>query len=102
MKRSEFDQEVYEIVKAIPPGKVLSYGQIARLAGRPQCSRMVGHALHHAPGDEPIPCHRVVNSYGRTAPGWPLQRKLLESEGVAFKANGCVDLRSHHWEIIDF
>ena len=44
------------------------------------------------------PCHRVVNSAGRTAPGWARQRALLEQEGVQFKPNGCVDMKRYQWE----
>lgn len=102
MERASFDKTVYEIVRAIPPGRVLTYGQIARLAGRPQCSRMVGQALHRVPENENIPCHRVVNSNGRTAPGWPDQPRLLESEGITLKKNGSVDLCIYHWEDVDF
>ena len=47
---------------AIPPGRVVTYGQIAYLVGRPQCSRMVGHAMHDVPDGMCLPCHRVVNS----------------------------------------
>ena len=98
MNKFDFNKVVYDIVKEIPFGKVLTYGQIARLAGKPQCSRMVGQAMHNVPANECIPCHRVVNSTGRLAPGWLDQRKLLESEGVVFKKNGCIDIRSYRWE----
>ena len=47
-----------------------------------------------------LPCHRVVNSQGRTAPGWTGQRELLAAEGVRFRANGCVDLSASGWEEI--
>ena len=45
-----------------------------------------------------LPCHRVVNIAGRTAPGWSRQRPLLEEEGVTFKPNGHVDMEKHLWE----
>ena len=88
----EFDAEIYDIVRQIPPGRVVTYGQLARLA------RRAGRALANAP--EGLPCHRVVNSSGRLAPGWPAQRELLEREGVTFRRNGCVDLSKHLWEEI--
>ena len=47
---------------------------------------------------EKLPCHRVVNKEGRTAPGWSRQRTLLEEEDVRFKANGHVDMALHLWE----
>ena len=68
MDREQFYREIYDIVRAIPPGRVATYGQIASLAGRPLCSRMVGQALHRAPASSRLPCHRVVNSQGRTVP----------------------------------
>lgn len=49
MDKDTFQQEVYNVVAAIPPGRVVTYGQIAYLVGRPQCSRMVGHAMHDGP-----------------------------------------------------
>lgn len=93
----DFDAEVRDIVAAIPRGRVATYGMIARLAGCPDHFRHVGRALAAAPED--IPCHRVVNAAGRTAPGWPEQRTLLETEGVGFKANGCVDLAKWKWQL---
>lgn len=93
-----FDEEVYAVVAEIPSGRVVSYKQIARLIGMPAHARRVGHAMASAPAG--LPCHRVVNSAGRTAPGWAQQRALLEAEGVGFKANGCVDMKRFGWEEI--
>ena len=94
-----FFEEVYSIVEQIPPGKVLSYGGVARLAGHPNYARRVGQAMWGAPSRRVLPCHRVVNSAGRTAPNWPEQRGLLEAEGVVFRANGCVDMKKYAWNI---
>lgn len=85
MDQVSFRNEVYSVVASIPSGRVLTYGQIAYLVGRPQCSRMVGQAMHNASEERNLPCHRVVNSQGRLAPFWPEQRELLEKEGVAFR-----------------
>lgn len=52
-----------------------------------------------APPDGTLPCHRVVNSIGETAPGWTEQRTLLENEGVTFLTNGRVDMKKHLWEV---
>lgn len=101
MDRKLFSIEVYDIVKEIPEGVVITYGQIARLLKKPQCSRMVGQVLFHA-AELNLPCHRVVNSQGRLVPGWEKQRELLEQEGVTFKKNGCVNLSLHSWEEIRF
>ena len=93
-----FRDDVLNIVSQIPSGYVTTYGHIAALAGWPSHSRMVGRTLRYTPGAELLPCHRVVNVEGRTAPGWSRQRPLLEAEGVTFKPNGHVDMQKHLWE----
>ena len=95
-----FYAEVYDVVRQIPPGRVLSYGRIAELIGWPNHSRLVGRAMHDAPLALGLPCHRVVNSAGRTVPGWHQQAILLMSEGVRIKANGCVDMKAHEWQAV--
>lgn len=95
---NKFYPEVYDIVRQIPEGKVMTYGQIARLLGRPQNSRLVGQALQNVPQNLRLPCHRVVNSQGRTVPGWEEQKSLLAAEGVSLKPNGCADLKKHLWQ----
>ena len=91
----------YTIVRQIPPGKVATYGQIARLAGMPRCARTVGYAMSGCT-DPSVPCHRVVDRFGGTkacfdtfAPG--TQRALLEAEGVTFRLDGTVDLAQCLW-----
>lgn len=96
----DFNREVYDIVREIPSGMVITYGLLARLIGKPKHSRKVGKALANAPQSSGLPCHRVVNSQGRTAPGWSEQRILLEKEGVTFKKNGCIDLNKYLWDEI--
>ena len=93
-----FGEDVLGIVAQIPRGMVTTYGHIAVLAGWPSHARMVGRTLRYTPGAEYLPCHRVVNKEGRTAPGWSQQRPLLEAEGVRFKANGHVDMGRYVWE----
>jgi methylated-DNA-protein-cysteine methyltransferase-like protein len=100
MEQPDFYSVVYSIVAQIPPGKVVTYGQIASLAGYPQRSRMVGHAMGCVPESMNLPCHRVVNSQGRLAPGWDEQYSLLTQEGVSFRKNGCVNLKESLWEMI--
>lgn len=96
----QFSIEVCDIIQQIPAGKVLTYGLIARLAGFSNYSRWVGKVLSHYPGAADLPCHRVVNSQGRTAPHWSEQKSLLAAEGITFKSNGCVDLKRHLWLFI--
>ena len=91
--------EVLSVVAEIPPGKAATYGQIARLTGREKNSRMVGKILSMSQSYGQYPCHRVVNHAGRTVPGWPEQRILLQQEGVQFKPDGNVNLRLCQWEL---
>ena len=93
-----FAAEVRAVVAQIPRGCVATYGQIAQLVGMPGYARHVGHVLAAAP--EGVPCHRVVNAAGRTAPGWDAQRTLLEAEGVRFRPNGCADLARSGWDAL--
>ena len=97
-----FRDDVLNIVAQIPAGRVTTYGEIAALAGWPSHSRMVGRTLRYTPGAELLPCHRVVNKEGRTAPGWSRQRQLLEAEGVLFCPNGHVDMKRHALRMADF
>ena len=90
--------QILSVVEEIPAGKVATYGQIARLIGRDRNARLVGRVLSMAGAYGDYPCHRVVNHVGRTAPGWAEQRLLLEREGVAFRADGNVNLTLHRWE----
>lgn len=94
----QFRNDVLDIVRQIPRGRVTTYGHIATWAGWPSHSRMVGRTLRYTPEAAALPCHRVVNVAGRTAPGWSNQRILLESEGVVFRANGHVDMKLFLWE----
>ncbi len=89
-----FFKRVYDVVKKIPAGKVMTYGEIARIIGTKD-ARRVGHALH-ANRDHEIPCHRVVNKDGRLAPGYAFggqneQRNRLLAEGVGFIDDKHVD-----------
>ena len=95
----KFQELVLETVRQIPHGRVTTYGTVATLSGWPDHARLVGHILHYAPEAASLPCHRVVNAVGRTAPGWLQHRPLLESEGVGFLANGHVDMKHFRWAI---
>lgn len=93
---------IYDVVRSIPEGRVATYGQVAAYAGNPHWARVVGYALHVNPEPGIIPCHRVLNREGRTAPafafgGEDAQRALLEAEGIAFEADGRVDLEKYLW-----
>lgn len=97
---------VYAAVCRIPPGRVATYGQIARLCGLGRMARQVGYALNSLPEDSDVPWHRVVNAKGEISPrsaagreSEPLQRLRLEEEGVRFDAAGRIDLRECTWEL---
>jgi methylated-DNA-protein-cysteine methyltransferase-like protein len=95
MKKGNFFERVYDEVRKIPCGRVMTYGQVASRLGT-RDARRVGHALH-ANKDQMCPCHRVVNKEGRVAPsyafgGFHEQRNRLLSEGVKFLDELHVDL----------
>ena len=95
----EFYEEVYSIVRQIPPGRVLTYGAIARMMGRPRHARLVGRALWGTPSGRGIPCHRVVFRDGSVCTGYAfggpeVQRRLLRGEGVSFLPDGRVDMQA--------
>lgn len=96
-----FVEGVCQVVAEIPAGKVLTYGRVASLAGKPNFARHVARAMRAVLDGRPLPCHRVVNCAGRCAPGWTEQSALLRKEGVTFKPNGMVDLEKHLWRILD-
>lgn len=105
----EFNDRVYETVRRVPRGKVVSYGQVARLIGQPRKARFVGYAMHGNPNpwdctaQAGIPCHRVVFKDGSLAPGFAFggpdeQRARLAAEGVTFLDDGRVDMRACQWD----
>jgi methylated-DNA-protein-cysteine methyltransferase-like protein len=110
-EREHFNQQVWEIARQIPPGKVASYGQIAAMIPAPagvsleayavQRARWAGSAMRECPAD--VPWQRVLNAQGkislpRESRGYANQRALLEGEGVAFDARERIDLRRFGWQ----
>lgn len=93
---------VYALVKKIPRGRVMTYGQIAALLGSRLSPRAIGWAMHGCPRD--VPWQRVVNAQGRCStdklPNLPggLQQALLAREGVEFSASGTLDLELYRWQ----
>ena len=101
-KSNFFFQKVYGIVKRIPRGKVVTYGQIAAFLGNPRSARMVGWAMHGAPYN--IPWHRVVMKSGKLPfEGINLddtnQREMLSKEGIMFRADGTIIMEEYTWDI---
>ena len=91
-----FTAEVVRILKEIPEGRVVTYGQVARMAGSPRAARQVVRILHTMSEKHALPWHRVVNMRGEiVVPGddsREFQRMLLRGEGVVFLEDGRVDL----------
>jgi methylated-DNA-protein-cysteine methyltransferase-like protein len=95
-------EAVYELVRGVPRGRVMTYGQIAGLLGSVLSPKAVGWAMHGCPAD--VPWQRVVNASGSCStdrrgdlpPG--LQRKLLEGEGVEFRLDGTLELARYRWD----
>jgi|TARA_B110000285_G_C14678010_1_gene403395 methylated-DNA-protein-cysteine methyltransferase-like protein len=101
-EQENFYQIIYAMVHTIPEGFVATYGQIARLSGRPRHARQVGYALAALSEDHEVPWHRVVNGKGeistRTKFPYPdYQRILLEEEGVEFNQHGRIYLKKFLW-----
>jgi methylated-DNA-protein-cysteine methyltransferase-like protein len=97
-----FFERVYALVRCIPPGRVATYGQIARLLGQPHAARTVGWALRGVPEDSNVPWQRVVNASGRISIRDPQsvaeQRSLLEAEGLVFGPDDQIDLDRFGWD----
>ena len=106
MANEGFFQRVYDIVREVPEGRVVSYGQVAALVGVPRKARFVGFAMHSSPGMAGgVPCHRVVFKDGSLAPGFAfggpdVQHQMLEDEGVTFLHDGRVDMGACQWEVM--
>lgn len=97
--QKETQERVWQIVRQIPQGNVASYGQIARLAGIPSHSRLVGRILSKLPNDTSLPWHRVVNSQGNiTNPNRRRQLERLMEEGVT-PINGRVSMKLYGWDV---
>lgn len=94
---------IYDTVRRIPRGKVVTYGQVAELAGLPRRARLVGQVLWQLDETTDIPWHRVINARGEISysasrnGGDVLQRLRLEAEGVMFSEAGRIDLARYQW-----
>lgn len=100
---SNFFNNVYEVVRNIPEGRITSYGSIAKFLGVARSARMVGWAMNQAHFLEDVPAHRVVNRSGRltgkahfTEEGQ--MQNLLEKEGIKIENDEVVDFEKHFWD----
>lgn len=102
MMNSSFREAVWDVVAGIPEGYVLTYGQVAALAGLPNAARRVSGALGQAPKNRKLPWHRVINVQGkisipRESRWYQRQKELLQDEGVVL-LKGKVDLQRFGWK----
>jgi methylated-DNA-protein-cysteine methyltransferase-like protein len=98
---ASYRERVYEIVRRIPLGSVMTYGQIAEMLGEGYTPRTVGFVMHAA-NEETTPWHRVINSQGACSTGRVVlppdkQQRMLEAEGIVFDARGRCDLGRYRW-----
>jgi len=96
-----YREKVYRIVREIPVGRVMTYGQIADILGEGYTARTVGYVMHAAE-TENVPWQRVINSQGACSTGklflpYNVQQKMLEDEGVIFNEKGKCDLEKYRW-----
>jgi methylated-DNA-protein-cysteine methyltransferase-like protein len=95
-------ERIWAIISGVPEGCVVTYGQVADMAGFPRGARFAGTALRNTPDSLSLPWHRVINSRGESSfpkesPAWKKQKSRLEREGVTF-VNGRVDLQRYRWQ----
>ncbi|MNL18003.1 methylated-DNA--protein-cysteine methyltransferase [compost metagenome] len=100
---TEFSAAVISLIQKVPAGKIATYGQIAKLAGKPQGARGVAWILNSSSKAHKLPWQRILNSSGKIS--FPVdsaeyrkQRKLLENEGIVFGDNGQIDLKKFQWK----
>jgi methylated-DNA-protein-cysteine methyltransferase related protein len=100
----DFFNQVYQVVRLIPPGRVTSYGAIARYLGTASAARMVGWAMNNSHQQAiPVPAHRVLNRNGQLtgkmhfSPPEEMEA-LLKSEGLEVNENMVVDFNAHFWD----
>lgn len=101
MERKAMKEQVYRILREIPKGKVVTYGQIAVMLGNNHYARAVGNILHANPNGEKNPCYKALNSKGRLAcqyafGGIEKQKEKLEADGIEV-VDYKVDLKKYQW-----
>ncbi|WXL24984.1 MGMT family protein [Ectopseudomonas mendocina] len=103
--QTERRSSLYGALAHIPAGKVVTYGQLAELAGLGRAARWVGRTLSQLPEGTTLPWHRVIASGGRLSlpagtPAGEEQRRRLKEEGI-FLSNDRVDMTQHGWRMMD-
>ena len=103
MASEGFFDQVYQVAKLIPYGRITSYGAIAKYLGAPGSARMVGWAMNGSGKDPDVPAHRVVNRKGLLTgkhhfDGTNLMQQLLESEGIEVVENQIQNFETLFWD----
>ena len=103
--KSQFFQDVYEVVKLIPKGRITSYGAIARYLGTTKSARVVGWAMNNSHMLNNVPAHRVVNRDGLLTGKNHFShsnemKNLLESEGIKVQKDKIINFNSYYWDPI--
>ena len=106
VSEQKYRERVYEIVKEIPVGRVMTYGQIAAILGEGYTPRTIGYVMHAA-DTQNVPWQRVINAQGACSTGRMtvpvnLQQQILEDEGVIFNEKGRCDLKIYQWSPDNF
>lgn len=101
--KNNFFNDVYDVVRLIPEGRVTSYGAIARYLGSPRSSRMVGWAMNNAHQIKDVPAHRVINRNGLLTGKMHFEspnqmEELLINEGIEIKNNQVVKFTEVFWD----
>lgn len=101
VNEKSYRERVYSLVRQIPRGRVMTYGQIAAILGEGYTPRTIGYVMHAAETDS-VPWQRVVNAQGKCSTGRltipiNLQQEILEQEGVIFSSSGKCDLNVYLW-----
>ncbi|MEC5318014.1 MGMT family protein [Brenneria populi subsp. brevivirga] len=98
-----FQQRVFQIVAAIPYGKIATYGDVALMAGSPRAARQVGGVLKRLPEGSKLPWHRVINRKGEISligDDHQRQKSALQAEGIVFNRQGKIDLATFRWRYV--
>jgi methylated-DNA-protein-cysteine methyltransferase related protein len=106
MSQTDFKTQVLEVIAQIPEGHVMTYGQVARVAGKPRNPRQVGEILQGLHLETNHPWWRVINSSGglstyKVGTG-DLQKRLLEAESVVIDTTGKISLERYRWQIENY
>ncbi|MGO2337401.1 MGMT family protein [Providencia sp.] len=99
-----FQDIIYSLIGAIPKGRVVTYGTLAKMAGYPSYVRQVCQVIRKVPTGSTLPCHRIINGQGKlsvTGEHYIRHKKALMGEGIIFGPNDKIKLKQYLWEGFD-